>query len=239
MTDDATDLEDIAEPATPAQVAARALVLSVVACRGILDGEEDRSGARSFWQRVLAWWEPLGLQGELEPNEAEVLSAQFGTLPRQTAVNAGWRSEALVVLAWALGRAEIPPHDQQADPSVIASSLGFLVHDTVLAAPTLRAPHELEQYRDIAFTVHWRLRDFSLRPSAMDFARFCETAWFGPLSLDGVKLVEGDLSVNGQAIARGEQSAVARAMSIAQERHQAINWIVDARLPLSEADTST
>src|SRR5690606_38236024 len=148
-----------------------------------------------------------------EPVEVEVLTAKFGALPLQTAVNAGWRSEALAVLAWALGRADIPPHDQQADPSAIASSLGFLQPETVLTDPALRSAEDLHSYRNVAFSIHWRLREFSLRPAAMDFARFCETAWFGPLSLEGVQLIDSDLGVLGHALVAAPPSAVANATS--------------------------
>jgi hypothetical protein len=73
----------------------------------------------------------------------------------------------------------------------------------------------------------------------MDFLEFAETAWFGPLSLEGVQLVDGDLAVKGHAISRASANDVRLATSIALERHVAANWLLDASRPLSETDAST
>src|SRR5262249_36667294 len=148
------------------------------------------------------WWSRLGLNAELEPREAALLAAPFGTSSQQALVDASWRSEALSVLAWALQRTGLPSHDEQVDPAAVAAALGFLEEHTVLESPALRPTPDLESYSSAAFTVHWRLRDFSLNPRALDFAEFCKTAWFGPLSLEGVRLVEGDLAVGNLPISR-------------------------------------
>jgi hypothetical protein len=226
-------------PPSAEQVARRALVLVTVSLRGILEGDPDRGPAAAFWERAAAWWRGLRLDGELEPEEAELLRAPFGRVPPQARVNASWRAEALAVLAWALGRATLPPHDEQSNPAAISGELGLLSEETVLAAPRLRPAGELEAYRQVALTVHWRVREFSLNPRSIDFAAVCEKAWFGPLSLEGVALVDGDLAIGGVPIARAAPADLHHTMSIAQERHQAINWLVDASQPLSETDTGT
>jgi hypothetical protein len=188
---------------------------------------------------VVHWWGDLHLHAELEPEEAGLLATPFGSAQRQALVDASWRSEALTVLAWALQRTQLPAHDAQADPSAVANEVGFLMERTVLESPRLRTSDELAAYADIAFTVHWRLRDFSLNPRALDFAKFCETARFGPLSLTGLRLEDGDLAIDDAAISKAPEPRVHMAMSIASERHQAANWLLDASLPLSETDTST
>jgi hypothetical protein len=226
-------------PPSPLQVARRALVLATVSCRGILELDSERDAAAQFWARASAWWDGLGLDAELEPHEAALLRAPFGSPPQQARIDASWRAEALGVLAWALGRAELSPHDQEVDAAAVAGTLGFLEPSTVLEAARLRSEAELAAYGNVAFTVHWRLREFSLRPGSLDFATFCEKAWFGPLSLEGVQLVDGDLGVKGAPIARAAPAEVRTVMSIAQERHQAANWLLDASSPLSETDTGT
>jgi Domain of unknown function (DUF4272) len=238
--DDALDTEDT-EPRPPSseEVARRALVLAVVSCRGILELDVDREGAQRFWVRVSDWWNDRQLDDALEPEEKALLAVPFGSAPRQLAVNASWRSEALAVLAWALCLTELPPHDTQAEPSSIANALGFLAEKTVLDAPRLRSATELNEYANVAFTVHWRVREFTLRPEHLDLVKFCETAWFGPLSLRGVRLHEGDLSVGQLSIDQAPQARVRTVLSIARERHQAINWLLDASSLLSETDTST
>ena len=184
--EDSTTPEPV--PASPAMVARRAIVLAIVSCRGVLELDPAREEATRFWTRVSEWWSRLGLSAELEPTEAALLAAPFGTSPQQDLVNASWRAEALSVLAWALQRVGLPSHDEQADPAGVGRTLGFLQDHTVLESPALRPIAELEHYSNVAFTVHWRLREFSLNPRALDFAEFCKTAWFGPLPLDGIRL---------------------------------------------------
>jgi hypothetical protein len=233
--------EDLPEPEPPSaeRVARRALVLAVVSCRGILELDPAREQAAAFWTRVAAWWGRQGLRAELEPGEAALLDAAFGEAPQQAAVDASWSSEALAVLAWALGRADLPAHDLQVNAAAAGASLGFLKDRTVLEAPSLRSSDDLEGYANVALAVHWRLRDFSLNPRALDFARFCATAWFGPLSLEGVRLVEGDLAIGELPLSRASARDVRTATSTASERHRAANWLLDASSPLSETDTST
>jgi len=115
--------------------------------------------------------------------EAALLSAPFGSAQRQALVNASWRSEALAVVGWALQRSSLPARDTQGDPSLVADELGFLKDRTVLDLPRLRTAAELADYSNVAFSVHWRLRDFSINPRHLDFADFRQTAWFGPLNL--------------------------------------------------------
>jgi hypothetical protein len=239
MADDADAPDPEEAPPSAEQVARRAIVLATISCRGVVELDPAREEAARFWTRVADWWSRLGLDDELEPAEADLMAAAFGAAPRQELVNASWRSEALGVLAWALQRAELPAHDQQVDAAGAGGSLGFLQDQTVLDSPALRSPAELEHYAEVALTVHWRLRDFSLNPRALDFTAFCKTAWFGPLSLDGVRLVDGDLAIGDQPISRASERDVRTALSIAQERHQAANWLLDASESLSDTDTST
>ncbi|HKO48745.1 MAG TPA: DUF4272 domain-containing protein [Polyangiaceae bacterium] len=239
MNDDHDSEESEPRPPSAAQVARRALILTVVACRGILELDPARDEAREFWDEVVPWWKSIGLDADLEPEEADLLSTPFGSAQRQSAVDAGWRSEALAVLGWALQRSSLPAHDTQVDASSISRQLGFLQPQTVLASPELRLAAELTEYANVAFTVHWRLRDFRLQPRALDFANVCETARFGPLSLRGVRLLNGDLAVGDFPISQALPASVGAAASIARERHQAANWLLDASLPLSETDAST
>jgi hypothetical protein len=239
MVEDVDEADPEPAPPSPEKVARRALVLATISCRGVLELDPDREEAARFWSRVSSWWTRLGLDAELEPAEADLMAAPFGTAPRQDLVNASWRSEALGVLAWALQRAQLPPHDRQVNTAGVGRTLGFLQDQTVLDSPTLGSAATLEKYANVALTIHWRLRDFSLNPRALDFAVFCKTAWFGPLSLDGVRLVDGDLAIGDQPISRASERDVRTAMSIAQERHQAANWLLDASESLSETDTST
>jgi hypothetical protein len=109
----------------------------------------------------------------------------------------------------------------------------------LLASPVLRPREEIEALRGRLFALHWRLRDYFVRPVRMDFAAFARTAPFGPLDITGLPLAKGDLALGGKAIDQADPGVFADAHSAAQERHLAVNWLYEGPRRYSEADTST
>ena len=224
------------------RVAARALALSALTARAMLEREARTSAVDETYERLVDWARAAGAEAEMEPEEREILRTPLGQLHGQRHVDAAWRLEGLAVLAWALGRFELPPHDRVVDVGELLTSMGVLDTDAaaeLLAAPPLRPREEIATLRNRLFALHWRLRDFSIRPRVMDFASFAETAWFGPLDLGGLSLVDGDLGVNGVRIDRAPRDAFSTAMSIARERHQAANWLWEGPELYSEASDAT
>lgn len=222
-------------PPEAARVARRSLVFSSLAYRADI---ENKPQAAELQSRLVHWLSIAGLSAELEPEEERIVHAQAGTLERQDKVNASWRSEALVVLAWALGAMDMPPHDEQRPAAPIAQAFGFLTPaPIILTAPRLRAPEELSWYGEQIFAVHWRLRQFSLDHKPMDFATFAQEAYFGPLEIDGLPLVERDLAIRGEPIARSAHRD--EVMSITVERHQAANWLLGYGPLYSDVATDT
>jgi len=103
----------------------------------------------------------------------------------------------------------------------------------------LREETELAESADRLFAIAWRLDEFLLTRAAIDFRDFASRASFGPLSLAGVPLVDGDLAVAGAGIADAAPDEVRSCMSVVAERHRAINWLIgDAEL-YSEVRTDT
>src|SRR4051794_3367171 len=92
------------------RVAARATVLAAVAYRGFIENEKrsDENGAENVRQRIVTWLDDLGVSSELEAAEANLLATPVGGLDERTRIDTCWRSEGLVVLAWALHRATLP-----------------------------------------------------------------------------------------------------------------------------------
>ena len=87
----------------------------------------------------------------MEPKEWEVLQRPLGRLDQRMQIEATWRLEGLAVLAWALGRFEVPPHDQLVSLGPLWRSLGLLDVETgraLLAAPTLRTREEVGTLRN-------------------------------------------------------------------------------------------
>jgi hypothetical protein len=230
-------------PPTAARVARRACALAAVTGRALLEQERlDDPNAEGTRQEILSWLDAIGIRQELEPREAEFLKMPLGAPPRQQAVDFTWRLEGLAVLAWALGRFELPPYDQLVTPADLLRSLGILDADAarnLLASPSLRPPEELAAQRERIFTVHWRLTDWRVRPKPMDFEKLARTAWFGPLDLSGLRIVESDLAIGDLALSRAPADAVGSTASAAMERHLAANWLNGGSEIYSETDVST
>lgn len=242
MNDFNDDLEDDEyEPPTVERVRRRAWALCGVIYRSFLETFEDAADAATGHSRLLNWIDAIDLRDEFETAEWNLINGDLGTLDQQTIINGTWRSEGLAVLAWALGAFELPPHDQTCDPRQVTGSVFFLADDALARADELqlRTPEALSRFGEIQLALHWRLRDFSLRPEAMNFREFPKTAWFGSIDLSSLPFAEEDLAIQGQPIAKADPDLVRFCSSIASERHQAINWLEGWDKIYSEVDTST
>jgi hypothetical protein len=236
------DEDENADPPAAERVARRALALAAVTARAILEWEAAEHDVAGKHRDVLDWVRETGVEDELEEDERELLRQPLGGLDPQAQIDAAWRLEGLAVLAWALGRFEVPPHDEPVDPYQLWQSLGLPDADAaraLLASPALRTRAEIATLRNRLFALHWRLRDFTVQPKAMDFGEFARTCWFGPLDLSGLPLVEGDLGLRGARIDRAPPEMFSNARSAAQERHQAANWLWEGPARYSEASLAT
>lgn len=261
-------IQDAAHPPAPARVASRALALTAVTARAILEqGGVDLGLGRPKWnpltwvrhllaqqaaqhQRLLQWIELVGLKDEFEPDEWEVLQRPPGRLDQRQQINSTWRLEGLGVLAWSLGRFKLPPLEQLVECHSLWQSLGMLdiaACKGLLAVSSLRPLPELQAMRRRLLAIHWRLTNFSLRPTAMDFVRFTETsfagfdptAWFSPREVAELPLIGGDLAIGGFRLDRALSDQFSLARSIALERHLAANWLCEGPERYSATDVST
>lgn len=237
---DGDDDDEIYPPPDASRVLERALALSGVVCRSFIESE-DRADSEEVLARMRQWLKDTGVESELEPLESAMIATPLGRLAPKLAVDGSWRSEGLYVLAWALGRHPKLPHDEVVDPAHAAEALGFLEDDALSSEkqPRLLDEDELDAFESRQLALHWRLRDYSLRPAAMDFTKFVRECGWAALSVEASALIGGDLSVDGVRIDQAEPSRVQRCLSIAMERHQAINWLRGGHPIYSEVDTST
>ncbi|MBY0456878.1 MAG: DUF4272 domain-containing protein, partial [Gemmataceae bacterium] len=228
---------------SPERVARRALALVAVTARAILEQDDPNAdNVRETYSDLLQWVKDTGIDAEFESHEREAVNTPPGKLTSRQQIDSTWRLEGLVVLAWALKRFDLPPHDELVKLNPLWRSLGILDADAargLLAKPDLRSREEIGTLRNRLFDLHWRLRNFHLRPEAMDFAEFARTCWFGPLDITGVPLVAGDLSVGGKAIIDADPDAVRTARSTALERHKAANWLWQGPAAYSDALEAT
>jgi len=235
--------DDAENPPTAERVARRALAMTALTVRAILeqDAAKDIKKGKEIHKDLLEWIEAVGID-DLEPDEWKIVQRSAGKLTDRMQIDSTWRLEGLVVLAWALGRCEIPPHDQLVDFNAMWKSLGVFDVDAAKALmdnPQLKSRAEINTLRNRLFALHWRLRNYGLRPEVMDFAEFAKTCWFGPLDLTGLPLVKGDLAIHGKRIDRASPDELSSAQSTAQERHQAVNWLWEGPETYSDASAAT
>ena len=230
---------DGARPA-PDRVLRRAWALAAVALRGFIDtgGRHDAAGEL---QRLRAWIDLSGTRTELEPAERVLIDAPLGTLDRDQVADATWQCEGALVLAWALGRCDLPGHDEEADSVAVLQALGVELDGgwTPPPPPVLRPPAELDRVARRLLGVHWRLRQLRHEPGPVDFVKFSQDSWFGGFDVFGIAIAERDLAIDGAPITRADDARVAIAASIALERHRAINWLGGDDPVYSAVDTST
>jgi hypothetical protein len=144
-------------------------------------------------------------------------------------IDAVWRGEALGTLLWALQLVELPGYDQPFDADEIAA--------TDLAEADLRDGEEIELERDSARLWHWRARTTRLQAAgALElperYATFDQliaaTAMRGYEQGVLPAPMRGDFRAYGKVYRHLSPEQHSEALSIAVERHHALNWVCGA-----------
>lgn len=229
-----------------ARVAARAMALAAVAYRGFLEndisvGEIGAEEAENARRDIFPWLEELGVTSELEPAEADLIATPAGRLGPQATIDACWRIEGLAVLAWALDRAPLPDVHTMCELAKLSSALGlFRTREaTPLPAPQVRDRSEVQYWEETYITVHWRLRQFQLKPYWKDFASFAANSKWPWPRLDELEIIDGELAIRGVKIDCVDEDTLSECMSIAQERRVALNWLLGHETLYSKIETHT
>jgi hypothetical protein len=158
------------------------------------------------------------------------LRAALARLPEEGAtppvVDAVWRGEALGTLLWALQLAELPAYDHPFDTTAVVES--------ELEGAELRDPEEISLERDSARLWHWRARTTELQGTGKlelpdRYASFDQliaaTAMRGYEQGVLPPPMRGDFRAYGKVYRHLEPDQHAEALSIALERHHALNWL--------------
>lgn len=145
---------------SPDEVAIRALALFSVV--GLAFGAER--------PEVTGWLSQHDLWCELTPSEAGFIDTPNPS--RKQLVNAGWLSERLIVLLWALEMVDaLPPPDEQCDTSIFQDILPPFSATSVtdfIASAQLRTEAELIAMADDVLALHWAARDAKARGGSAD-----------------------------------------------------------------------
>jgi hypothetical protein len=151
-----------------------------------------------------------------------------------------WQGEGLGTLLWSLGLVELEPYDRPFDP------------EWLLATPTapgaLRAKPEIEHALETARLWHWRTRTEALR--AAD-ALEVPTSWDSLEQLVAVAAMRGyergflpsplrgDFPAFGTGYRDLSPAQSAEVISIAYERHRALEWLCGDGRSWAETPTDT
>ena len=244
--EDEGDYED--EECTPPsrdRVIKRTLALTALATRATLELDAlngDVDDGEVFRKRILDWVATCDIDDELEPEEWKVLQRPVKKLQQQDFINAMWRVEGLAVLAWSLGLHPMPGYDELVVPPELYDSIGIFdpqAAQQLQEKAQLRSEEELQAMHEHLLALHWRLRDFSIRPTLMDFVEFSKKCWFGSFDVSGFRLIQGDLAIGDCALTETDPDELSRVSSIAVERHTAINWLRGDSAIYSEVETHT
>jgi hypothetical protein len=202
-------------------------------------GELDHV-TRADHERLPQWLDGLGLRDECESGEWKAIMTPLGQLPEQATINLIWRAEGAVSLLWALRKIELPPYDNYIRLDSICPRIVFNEEaQRLFSAPQLRPQSELEHFADLYLMLHWRLREYSLRPQPLDFVAFAKNCQWAMMPIEAVEVINNDLALRGQAIAEVSSEIFHECLSCAQERHHAANWLLGQHPVYSEVTADT
>ena len=229
----------------------RALCLGALLTRSGLETAVQRlqshdvpEGVRRFitarhWndhQRLIQWIQDERLEPYLSRAERQLLSKPFPSWTAKNLTVAGWRSESLGVILWALRFADfVPAFDTRFDLSTVMNTVDVFnpTIDFIWQAG-LRATDEIQRMRDTADLWNWRARAAELQrmgikpPEGMSFAEIIRiTAEQG--YRDGLlpAPLDGDFPVFGCAYSQLSREQAVSLSYIAQHRCAALNWLCE------------
>jgi hypothetical protein len=201
-------------------------VLAAVAARADLERQHDRNSCHL----PLAWLKDAGGAAALEEPERTFLKSAAGRPEEKVSTAASWRREGLAVLAWALGRFDLPAYDVPvAPPDAAHLSVGFQdpqIARELMARPKLRPLAEIDRLAAQLTVVSWRLQQFAMMPGPMDMIAFLRK-WssFKDTWLEGLRIIDGDLAIGAQPIALAPTESVLLCRAGTIERQIAAYWL--------------
>jgi hypothetical protein len=151
-----------------------------------------------------------------------------------------WQAEGLGILLWSLGLVELEPFDRPFDPEWLLA--------TPTAHGTLRARAEIEHACETARLWHWRVRTDLLRE---DGELELPGSWDSYEQLVAVAAmrgyergvlpspVRGDFAAFGTGYRELSPAQRAELVSIAYERHRALEWLLGSGRSWSGTPTDT
>jgi len=200
--------------------------------------------------RALAeWMTQQGIRGHLSPLERDYFFAvPLGEWEQQAVLDASWRKESLGVLLWALSCVEeVPPYDHEFPEQVHLEHIGWLRPAVdFFTHIALRPQEEIARARDVAELWHWRATTTRLQREQARLAKrynlpqiIREAATKAHANGDIPAPIAGDFPALGKSYAKLKDQDFRVVLSIAMERHLALNWLCGHGKGWEETPTDT
>jgi hypothetical protein len=140
----ADEQEPVTAPPEADVVAGRALMVGALLERARLESARDEAR----FTALRAWVDQHGLFGNLGPDGVELFESKLGSWSDEDIDAVDWTGEELVLLLWALQRADFPRLDARVDAAALVGKLPLLGEaKPFLEGAVLRSVDELEVHR--------------------------------------------------------------------------------------------
>jgi hypothetical protein len=240
-------------PPGESEVAGRALCLAAHAALGsaahdLSTGAAAPQDVDSFAKELREWLGSEGAGRHQSTRERDAFRRPLGAWSDRDLIDAGWRTESLGVMLWALSvYDDLPPYDAQfEDVPDHVPLLGPAAR--FLEETSLRPADEIARARDLAELWHWRSRttqlqaddDFKSSHPELELDEIVrETARAAREAGDIPEPIDQDFPAFGKPYRDLSTEEYEEATSIAMERHFALNWLCGYSRDWDETPTDT
>jgi hypothetical protein len=179
--------------------------------------------------RLLPWLDELGMGGELDPTERELLATPYGQLRREQQVDACCAGEGAAVFCWAICMATLPPRCNLADHTAITQLLQVLRPEAqdLLGRSDIRSDHELERYcREVA-AIRFALQEVRFDDEAI--RNTLRRVLQNRMNEIGLQDCDADVAGARAIVAAMSPEERGRSAGLYFIREHAMRWLFDSR----------